>query len=88
MSDKICPIVSAFSELKQFSDYPKCRKECGWWDSYSSGCAIAALPQAIRDAVMAAQNQQVELDWQTKEDLKAGGRGLADLLGKLVERSP
>ena len=28
---KACPIISAFSELKQFSEYPKCTSDCAWF---------------------------------------------------------
>jgi len=42
---KICPIISAFSELKQFSAYPKCTSDCAWFipASHQSGQSTCTL---------------------------------------------
>ena len=51
---KACPIISAFSELKQFSDYPKCSPDCAWlmppdWEggAQESECLFVRLTQEL-----------------------------------------
>ena len=41
-----CPIVSAFSEVKSATGYPKCtRNACAWWAG--SQCAMVAIADGL-----------------------------------------
>ena len=81
-----CPVISAFSELKQFSDYPICTDKCGWWDPYQSCCSVRSIANGLH--TMAEKQSAVSdfwssIDYSTKQDLSQVLRGLSNLLERL-----
>lgn len=86
----ICPIISAVSELKQFSDYPRCNPECGWYDTAWNRCAIRSIAVAIEDVRSeigdTSRNVLSGVDWQTKQDISNGLRGLAQVLEHAINK--
>ena len=84
----ICPIISAVSELKQFSEYPKCNEDCGWFDQRWRRCGLLSISVSLEelrtDVVNTSSNVLSGLDWQTKQDIKDGIRALGDVLQHLM----
>jgi len=88
---KICPIISAVSELKQFSEYPKCTEDCGWFDENQRRCSVQALADELRQLrwhieTSTPPQQEFRLDWSDKSDLKQGIQAIGRLLERLVDR--
>jgi hypothetical protein len=75
-----CPVVSAFSELKQFSDYPKCPgSSCAWYDGYNSQCAVLSVARMLDSSSDELRRLLDELGWDAKQNIQEILRGVADL---------
>ncbi len=81
---KICPIISAVSELKQFSDYPKCHSDCAWWDAGNQTCCMLSIAAAARDAGMSMAPSSLTSDYQFKQDIATALGGLGDVLSTIA----
>lgn len=80
MAEGICPIVSAFSEVKSATGYPKCIGEaCSWWTG--AACAVTAIADglsAVKETIEGiATKASVFDDWQVTDGFKKllGGEG-------------
>ena len=83
-SRKICPIISAVSELKQFSDYPKCHSDCAWWDPHNQTCCMRSIAEVVRDAGMTQEPGGLTSDYQFKQDISTAIGGLGDVLSTIA----
>jgi len=74
-----CPIISAVSELKQFSDYPKCQPTCAWWDQVNYTCAVITIARGIGDMQGLAEAIN-GLGWDVKQNVGDVLRAFKELL--------
>lgn len=80
-----CPVISALSQMKQFANYPKCSKDCEWYDSNYSRCVVNTIALELREMRIDRKQARPWMGYTEKQELMTGARRLGTLIEKLID---